>query len=125
MSVITDMILLANGDDMDRREGLKALNAWCREHGAGQQFERISTQAAGGRKVFTAEIFGCAGDHFPWEKLMEAFPSFPWGSEWDRERTVLLVQPERTDWLWKATTAAVGSKSVDMATAAIRGVVVP
>jgi hypothetical protein len=58
----------------------------------------------GGHKVFTKDIYVCAGNFFRWEELVEAFPSFGWGKgEWspDAELTVLLIQYEHSE-EWRA-----------------------
>ena len=78
MSVITDMILLTNEPEMS--QPVRALQAWCRENADGQEFRELSTEAAGGAKIFTRHVFACAGNYFPWRELIAALPTFGWNS---------------------------------------------
>lgn len=95
MSHITDMVLLTN--EGPESEIIKRLNAWCREHGDNQAFERITATNAGGRKVFCTNVYACAGNFFPWRDLLGAFRTF-FGSDaagkYAAETTVLILQDE-------------------------------
>lgn len=70
------MVIYTACDD----EAMAKLNAWCAEHDTDRQqrFERLDVDAAGGVKVFTCEVWAMAGNYFPYEGLVEVFPSFGW-----------------------------------------------
>ena len=92
MSLITDMVLTTWHDD----EAVARLNAWCAEHDTQrqQQFAKLNTDAAGGLKVFTGDIWAMAGNYFPWWELTQVFGSFGW---YNPEKAVLIVEPEGED----------------------------
>jgi hypothetical protein len=97
MSHITDMLVLT-GEEPDSKP-IKALNAWCEEHANGQVFNLISEkqiEKAGGCKVFTTELYACAGNYFPWEKLIEVFHTFGWGP-YTEEVTALILKNENVE----------------------------
>lgn len=92
MSLITDMLLLTN--ETPGSKPIKALNAWCEEHADGQTFKPVNVEKeAGGLKVFCTRVYACAGNYFPWQKLLEALPTFGWDS-YAAETTVLILQHE-------------------------------
>lgn len=97
MSAITDMLLLTSIDsadvDTDPNAPILAMNTWCRKHADGQEFKQITIarDATGGSKVFTTDVYACAGNYFPWEELIEALPSFGW-DDYSAETTVLIVK---------------------------------
>jgi len=89
MSHITDMVIFTS---LDESEAMARLNAWCAQDGPGvQQFERLDTDDAGGRKCFTSDVWAMAGNYFDWERLAEALPTFGW--VWPDE-VVLIVNSE-------------------------------
>jgi hypothetical protein len=90
MSRITDMVIFTS---LDESEAMARLNAWCAQDGRPgvQQFERLNTEAAGGRKVFSSDVWAMAGNYFVWERLAEALPTFDWA--WPDE-VVLIVNSE-------------------------------
>jgi hypothetical protein len=103
VSVITDMLLLTN-EEPDS-EPIVALNAWCAKHANGQIFTHIAIddhdaeakkRASGGGKVFCTNVYACAGNYFPWEKLVIALPSFGWDS-YAAETTALILQDENVE----------------------------
>lgn len=96
MSHITDMLLLTNEEPGS--VPVRALNAWCKQHADGQVFKRLKIErnAPGGHKVFTTEVYACAGNFFPWEKLLEVLPSFGWDSH-SAEITALILQDEAVE----------------------------
>lgn len=76
MSHLTDMVIIASPID---DEAMARLNAWCAtEDPRGQQFERLNTDAAGGTKIFTGTVWAMCGNHFPFQRLAEALPTFGW-----------------------------------------------
>lgn len=88
MSSITEMVIVtAFGEE----EAMARLNAWCVEHDTErhQTFERLNTEAAGGFKVFTSNVWAMAGNYFPWFDLAKALPDFAWLSP---EDVVLVVR---------------------------------
>lgn len=93
MSLITDMLIFTS---FDEDAAMKRLNAWCVEHDPErtQRFERLDTDAAGGTKWFTGNVWAMAGNYFRHELLVEAFPSFGWR---DPECVVLIVDHEGDD----------------------------
>jgi hypothetical protein len=85
------MVIYACDDD----EAMARLNAWCVEHDdREQQFERLDTDAAGGTKVFTSQVWAMAGNYFPAEQLEDAFGSFGWLYPYD---AVLLINDVHSD----------------------------
>jgi len=89
MSSITYMVIFMG---LYESEAMTRLNAWCAQNDPGvQQFEPLDTDAAGGRKVFTASVWAMAGNYFDWERLAEALPTFGWN--WPNE-VVLIVDDE-------------------------------
>lgn len=96
MSSIVDMVILCPGTGAE--DGLAALKAWCIEHAeTGDFFKEAPVHGhAGGRKVFCTRVFALAGNYFPWRELLDAFPTFPWGS-YVAETTMLAVLHENED----------------------------
>jgi len=97
MSTITDLLILTplvpEGPDP-----IDAVNAWCVEHAAGQSFGELSTDGAGGHKVFTNRVFACAGNYFPLTEFLEAFASNAFGwSAYDAAGTICIVDHEHAD----------------------------
>lgn len=91
MSVITDMVIFSTHDD----DAMERVNAWCAEHDhRQQQFVRLDTDAAGGYKVFTDDVWAMSGNYFPHEDLVDALPSFGWRYP---ENVVLIVDYEHDD----------------------------
>jgi len=92
MSVITDLLIVTSADEA---EAMARLNAWCHDNDSRQQtFEPISTDAAGGTKVFCARVWAMAANHFDWRGLAEAFPTFGW--RWP-VGVMLIAQYEHND----------------------------
>lgn len=92
MSVITDMVLFTESHE---DEAVARLNAWCSENDySNQEFSRLDTDAAGGRKVFTSQVWAMAGNHFRHEQLIEVLPSFGWRYP---HHVVLIVNYEHED----------------------------
>ncbi len=77
MSTITDMVLFTEGYD---DEAVARLNAWCADDDTErqQQFQRLDTDAAGGSKVFTSQVWAMAGNYVRYEVLGELLPTFGW-----------------------------------------------
>lgn len=91
MSSITRMVIYTAYDD----EAMGRLNAWCAERDERrQQFEPLNMDAAGGFKVFTSQVWAMAGNYFPHEDLIDAFPSFDWRYP---QAAVLIVDDSHTD----------------------------
>lgn len=92
MSLITDMVIYARRED----EAMARLNAWCVENDPHRQqrFEQLDTDAAGGCKFFTDQVWAMSGNYFPHEKLAEAFPTFGWRYP---DGAVLIVNDEHDD----------------------------
>lgn len=94
MSVVVDMVLFLGAGD-DEAEAVGRLNAWCAEHGRGQQFANLPGSAAGGFKGFASEVWAMAGNYFPWQDLVAALASFEW---YDPDSVVLLVNASEYDY---------------------------
>lgn len=91
MSVITDLVIFSTHDE----DAMDRVNAWCVEHDHRQhQFAKLDTDAAGGGKVFTDDVWAMAGNYFPHEDLVEALPSFGWRYP---QNVVLIVDHEHDD----------------------------
>lgn len=92
MSSRTDMVVITGGYE---DEAIAKLNAWCaaNDHRE-QQFEQLNTDAAGGSKVFTKQVWAMAGNYFPYEKLGAAFPGFGWRYPDD---AIMIVNDEHGD----------------------------
>lgn len=99
MSVITDLLIMTHdARGPDERDPMQAVNAWCDEHADGQRFVELSTETAGGHKVFTNRIFACSGNYFPVQDFVDAFASnaFGWNT-YDAANTICLVDYEHAD----------------------------
>ncbi len=76
MSVITDLLLVTGFDESD---AIAKVNEWCVPNDERkQEFTRIDREAAGGYKVFTSRVWAMSANHFDWQGLAEALPSFGW-----------------------------------------------
>lgn len=102
MSVVTDMLLLSL-EELDSL-AVRRLNEWCKKNAAGQTFKQIDTKGAGGCKVFTTNVYACAGNYFPWRELLKALPSFGWDDDFEASLSVLILQPENAE-RWYAVDA--------------------
>lgn len=92
MSSITRMVIVAAFGEV---EAMARLNAWCVEHDdREQQFERLDTDAAGGTKVFTSQVWAMAGNYFAAEQLEDVFGSFGWHYPYD---AVLLISDKHSE----------------------------
>ncbi len=104
MSHITDMLLLTNEEP--KSKPILALNDWCKRHASGQLFLKLEIDKpaskprrglrSGGHKVFTTEVYVCAGNFFPWRELIKTLPLFGW-DEYSAETTALIVQDEAVE----------------------------
>lgn len=77
MSIITEMIIYT---PQSEHEAMDRLNEWSEKADTerGQRFEQLDVSGAGGTKFFTGDIWAMAGNHYPYEKLLEKMPSFGW-----------------------------------------------
>jgi hypothetical protein len=108
MSVITRMVIYTG---MNEDDAMARLNKWCEENDhSSQQFQRLDTDAAGGRKWFSDEIWAMAGNYFRHEDLIPLLPTFGWRGpanvvlivnyEHDECSRVYRAAPEREPSMW-------------------------